>query len=239
MLIASLPAAANWSAGVGGALGQSPYRGVSTNPNTIPAFVSYRGRFAYLRGIEAGINAWGTGGEWGGVQASVLVKGRLAGYESSDSWYLHGMEDRDWSIDGGVGFSGRVNGHQFSVQLITDLLDKHQGQEIGTSYSYGFKITPKLRMSPGVSLSWQSSDLLSYYYGVRAEEADASRERWAYQADAAWVPSLNLNTIYSFNQSHSIMLVASSTRLPDEVTASPLVSREWVSGGFFAYLYRF
>jgi outer membrane protein len=230
-------ASANWSAGVGAAQGQSPYRGVSSNPNTIPAFVSYRGRFAYIRGLEAGINAWGTGGSWGGVQASVLIKGRLAGYSSSDSRYLNGMESRDWTLDGGLAFSGRFNGHQFAIKGVHDLLNKHQGYEFSSNYSYGFRVTEKLSLSPGVALSWQSSELLDYYFGVTPQEARSDRP--AYQVDSGWEPSITLNTLYSFNRKTSVMIAAKTSRLPDSVTDSPLVNREWVTGVFAALMYRF
>ncbi|MDR9468352.1 MipA/OmpV family protein [Marinospirillum sp.] len=237
LFLTPVTAKANWSAGVGAAQGQSPYRGVSSNPNTIPGFVSYRGRFAYIRGLEAGINAWGTGGSWGGVQASVLVKGRLAGYSSSDSSYLNGMESRDWSLDGGLGFSGRVNGHQFAIKGVHDLLNKHQGYEFSSSYSYGFKVTEKLRLSPGVALSWQSSELLDYYFGVT--ESEARSDRREYQVDSGWEPSITLNTLYSFSQKTSVMIAAKTSRLPDSVVDSPLVNREWVTGVFAALMYRF
>ena len=237
LFLSPLTAMANWSAGVGAAQGQSPYRGVSSNPNTIPGFISYRGRFAYIRGLEAGVNAWGSGGPWGGLQASVLVSGRLAGYSSSDSSYLQGMEGRGWSLDGGVGFSGRVNGHQFSIKGVHDLLDKHQGYEFSSSYSYGFKVSEKLLLSPGVALNWQSSDLLDYYFGVTAEEEKPGRA--AYQVDSGWEPSITLNAQYTFNRNTGMMVAARTRRLPDSVIDSPLVDREYVSGVFVALMYRF
>ncbi|SFB97799.1 outer membrane protein [Marinospirillum celere] len=239
LLLMPVMASADWSAGVGAAQGQSPYQGISSNPNTIPAFVSYRGRFAYIRGTEAGINAWGAGGSWGGVQASVLVSGRLAGYSSSDSSYLAGMDSRGWSLDGGVGFSGRVNSHQFSVKAVHDLLDKHQGYELSSTYSYGFEVTDKLRVSPGVGLSWQSADLLDYYFGVTESEANPAIGRIAYQVDSGWEPSVSLNIMYAFTPRTSLMVAGRTRKLPSSVVASPLVDREYVTGVFAALLYRF
>lgn len=232
-------AEANWSTGIGAAQGQSPYRGVSSNPNTIPVFVSYRGRFAYIRGTEAGINTWGTGGSWGGVQTSLLVNGRLAGYSSSDSGYLAGMDRRGWSLDGGVGFSGRIQNHQFSVKAVHDLLDKHQGYEFSSSYSYGFEVTEKLRLSPGVALSWQSSALLDYYFGVTEAEENQAIGREAYQVGSGWEPSITLNLLYAFTPATSLMVAGRTRKLPSSVVASPLVDREYVTGVFVALMYRF
>ena len=237
--IMSPAAMASWSAGIAATQGQSPYKGVATNPNTIPAFISYRGRFAYIQGLEAGINAWGTGGAWGGLQASVLVSGRLAGYSSSDSQFLAGMDNRGWSLDGGVGFSGRYNGHQFAIKAVHDLLDKHQGHELSGSYSYAFQVTEQLSVRPGVALIWQSANLLNYYYGVTEAEVRKDIGRTAYQADAGWKPSLTLNLSYALTQKDSLMLAARTRRLPDSVVDSPLVDREYVTGVFVAYLRRF
>ena len=240
-LALGLPAqvGANWSAGVAASHGQSPYRGVSSNPNTIPAFISYRGRFAYIQGLEAGLNAWGTGGSWGGLQASLLVSARMAGYSSRDSQYLQGMSNRGWSLDGGVGFSGRVHNHQFSVKAVQDLLAKHQGYELSGSYSYGFQVAESLRISPGMGLIWQSTDLVNYYYGVNAEEARLDLQRPAYQAGAGWKPSLTLNLLYDLSDHSSLMLAGRTRWLPKSAADSPLVARDRVSGVFVAYLYRF
>jgi len=231
-------AQANWSAGVGSAWGQSPYRGVSSNPNTVPAFISYRGRFAYIRGLEAGVNAWGRGGSWGGLEASLLVSGRLAGYSSSDSEFLQGMDSRGWSLDGGVGFSGRIHAHQFSVKAVHDLLNKHQGYELSGSYRYAIPMTDQLTLSPGFALYWQSSDLVDYYYGVT--EAEAQRTGYtAYRAGSGWKPSLSLGLDYVVSPKFSILAAGRLRKLPDSVVASPLVGRDYVAGVFAAVMYRF
>lgn len=232
------PAQANWGLGVGSAWGQSPYQGVGSNPNTVPALISYRSRFAYIRGLEAGVNVWGQGGAWGGIEASLLVSGRLAGYRSSDSGFLEGMERRGWSLDAGVGLAGRIDAHQFSLQAVHDVLDKHQGYELRGSYRYALPLTEQLQISPGIALYWQSADLVNYYYGVKETEARGD-ERPPYEAGSGWKPSLSLSLDYAFSPQLSLMTAGRVRKLPDSAASSPLVDRDLVAGVFTALIYRF
>lgn len=227
---------ANVGAGIGFAQGQSPYRGVDSNPNTIPGFITYEGKKAYLRGIEAGYYLWGSGDRQRSYRVALLASGRLEGYHASDSDYLQGMDTRRWSLDGGLGFVARQGFHQLTLKAVTDLLGRHEGQEVNASYGYRLMLSRKLVVTPSVSLSWMSADLLDYYYGVTTAESYALRP--AYQADAGWQPSLGLTGFYSITPRTSLMLAARTRWLPASATDSPLLDRDQISGVFGAIMFR-
>lgn len=225
------------SVGIALSQGQSPYQGVDSNPNTIPGFISYEGEKGYFRGIEAGYYLWGTGDHQRSYRVALLASGRLEGYHASDSVYLQGMDKRSWSLDGGVGFVARQGFHQVTLKAVTDLLGKHEGQEVSASYGYRWMINRKLAITPSVNLSWMSANLLDYYYGVTQSESRPWRS--VYSADAGWQPSLGLTGMYSVTPRTSLMLAARTRWLPESATDSPLVDRDQISGVFGAIMFRF
>jgi MipA family protein len=227
-------------AGIGFSHGQSPYRGVSGNPNTIPAFISYEGEKGYFRGIEAGYYLWQTGDRRSNLTLSALVSGRLEGYRSTDSLYLQGMDTRGWSLDGGLGLVWRQGLHQYSLKAVTDLLGKHQGQEVSAGYAYRIPISRDLSLMPNAGVSWMSADLLDYYYGVADSEEDLtlSPQRKAYAVDAGWQYSLGINLNYRLNPRTSLLLSTRTRWLPDSVSDSPLVARDQITGVFGAIIFR-
>ncbi|SFX33893.1 MipA/OmpV family protein [Marinospirillum alkaliphilum] len=227
-------------AGIGFSQGQSPYRGVSGNPNTIPAFISYEGEKGYFRGIEAGYYLWQTGDRRSNLTLSALVSGRLEGYRSSDSLYLQGMATRGWSLDGGLGLVWREGMHQYSLKAVTDLLGKHEGQEVSAGYAYRIPISRELSLTPNAGISWMSADLLDYYYGVRDSEVHTglTPERTAYQVDAGIQYTVGVTLAYQLNTTTSLLLSTRTRWLPDSVSDSPLVARDQISGVFGAIIFR-
>lgn len=230
-------ALASLGAGIAVSQGQSPYKGVDSNPNTIPGFISYEGKKGYFRGIEAGYYLWGAGDRQRNYQLLLLASGRLEGYHASDSDHLQGMETRRWSLDGGVGLVARQGFHQLTLKAVTDLLGKHEGQEVSASYGYRWMLNSKLAITPSASLGWMSADLLDYYYGVTQGESRPWRS--AYSADAGWQPSLGVTGTYSVTPHTSLMLATRTRWLPASATASPLVDRDHISGVFAAIMFRF
>lgn len=225
-------------AGVGASKGQSPYQGVSDNPNTIPAFITYEGEKAYFRGIEAGYYLWRPGDRRSGPSLSLLASGRMEGYHSSDSSYLQGMDKRSWSLDGGLGLSWRQGKHHYSLKATTDLLGKHEGQEISAGYSYWMPLTQRLSLTPTVHASWLSGNLLDYYYGVQDKEASLALGRTAYEAGADVQYSAGFNLMWQPAERFSILVMARTRWLPDSVTDSPLVDRDTISGVMAAVIFR-
>lgn len=232
-----LPAQAQFSAGIGFSASQSPYQGVSSNPNTIPAYVNYQGQRLYLRGTELGFALWQQGDRQQALSLNVIASGRLAGYHASDSAFLTGMATRRWSLDGGLALSGRYQQHLFSIKAVHDLLDHHQGYEVNGYYGYLLRLHPRWAITPGFNLSWQSDDLVDYYFGVRPEEA--RNERAAYQAAGGLESQVSLMSLWQVSERQQLIAIARVRYLASEVRKSPLVDRRHTSGVFLGYILSF
>lgn len=243
LLLASLTASFNLHAqlgiGVGLTHAQSPYHGISSNPNTLPAYINYEGKHGYLRGIEGGLHLWSKGERGKKFTISALAALRMEGYKASDSYYLQGMEKRKWSLDAGLGTSLALGYNRFTTRVITDTLGRHQGYSAGVGYARIIPVTKKFMLIPSGHATWQSSNLLDYYFGITNNEANAAIGREAYKVKGDVQLRTSLLANYDITPNTSLMLVATVRRLPNNVTASPLVTREYVSALFGAVTFSF
>lgn len=158
-----------WVLGVGAAYVTSPYEDVDGEVWPVPIVFGRHKRF-YIDGTSAGFIFKEF--EEPNLDFSAVLEPRLMGYDDDDSDILAGMEDRDWSLDGGL--RARFSNEYFRLSLtgVADLTGNHEGYEFNAFISKtlfnGF-ITPRF------GIKWQSEDLVDYYYGVPASEATATR----------------------------------------------------------------
>lgn len=241
LLLVSLTVSFNLQAklglGIGLSQAQSPYHGVSSNTNTLPAYISYEGEKGYFRGIEGGLHLGHLGEPDKRLTLSALAAGRLEGYKASDSSYLQGMKKRSWSLDAGIGATLVRDSNRFTAKIMTDTLNKHKGQSFELGYAYIHLATPKLMLIPNTYLTWQSANLLDYYFGITDKEQGVGRQ--AYKVSSGLQLKAGLLANYAISSSTSLLLSVTSRRLPSSVTKSPLVKRDQISAIFGAISFSF
>jgi outer membrane scaffolding protein for murein synthesis (MipA/OmpV family) len=121
--------------GAGALISTQPYKGVDARIYAVPLF-AYEGKRLYVRGIVGGYRLYSIG-DW---SVGPVIQPRFEGYEEQDSPFLNGMDDRDWSLDGGVGTSLLTKYGLFGLSFVTDLLGRHNGQELEFSYTILFEL---------------------------------------------------------------------------------------------------
>ncbi len=105
--------------------------------------------------------------------------------------------------------------------MLTDVLDRHSGQE--AVLRYGYEITgERLTFTPFAGIRWISSNLADYYYGVRAAEATPSRS--AYSAPSSTTPFVGLTGRYRLSSHWSVFGLLTSERLAGRLRDSPIVA---------------
>ena len=210
------PAEPRWTLGLIAIERDAPYRQLDEDLLVVP-LVRFEGERAYLRGLRGGFRLV----ERGPLEFSAFLQARGDGYEAKDSPFLAGMEDRRFSVDAGLALGWRVpRVGQFELSAATDLLDRSGGQEFEASWT-GLARAGKWRILPSVAMRWQSSDLVDYYYGVRADEALPGRP--AYAGDAAVLPELSVLATRPLGERWQFFARVGHTWLPSEITDSPLV----------------
>jgi outer membrane protein len=193
----------------------APYRGLDEGLIVAP-LVRFEGERFYLRGLRGGVVLH----ESGGFAFGPFLQFRGDGYDSADSDFLAGMDDRRFSLDGGFAASWRGDDFgQIEFSVATDVLDRSGGHEAELSYTALFDVGG-WTFVPAVAAKWQSEDLVDYYWGVRADEALPGRP--AYRADAALLPELSLLVTRRFG-AWTLYARVAHTWLPDEIADSPIV----------------
>lgn len=192
-----------------------PYRGFDEGLLALP-LVRFEGERFYLRGLRGGVVL----AEGNGFALSPFLQLRSDGYRAEDSDFLAGMDDRRWSLDGGLAGTWR-NEHfgQLELAVATDVLNRNEGQEAEFSYTALFGLGG-WTFVPTASAKWQSEELLDYYWGVRADEALPLRPE--YHPGSAVVPELSLLATRRFGAWTLYARVAHSW-LPDAIADSPIV----------------
>jgi outer membrane protein len=207
----------NVDAGLGIAYRSKLYRGDDSNVTPIP-MIFYEGERFYFKGKTAGYGLLRDGG----LSFDLIAQWRPDGYDASDSRYLSGMSDRDMTIDVGVSASYADGWGMTSVSLVTDILGKHDGQELTLSYGKRF-VREQWSFVPSAGAAWQSSNLTDYYYGVRGKEATAERPK--YSGHDSISPFVAMQVNCRINEAWSAMAIIRYEWLDSDISDSPIVSK--------------
>lgn len=91
---------------------------------------------------------------------------------------LTGMASRDSGIDLGLAYRVRQSWGTLRAELVRDVGSASHGYEARLGYGYEWRSGP-WSLQPDVTVSRRDARLNNYYYGVRANEATASRAAYA------------------------------------------------------------
>jgi len=225
------PGPSTWSAGVMGIVRDTPYL-EADNDNLVVPFVQYEGERLYFRGLALG---WRVDPE-AEIRIELIARARLDGFEAKDSPVFAGMAERKRSLELGANASRQLGPGRIAFEVFTDALDRSGGQELDLLWRGDFGRGP-FRLQPELGLRWQSSDLVDYYFGVRANEALLGRP--AYRADSALVPRIALNGFAPLGGNWGLFARLSYDDLPAEITDSPLVGSDSERRAFIGLVYGF
>lgn len=206
-----------------------PYKSIDNDIYVVPVAVLEYKQF-FVDGSVFGFNII----DKDAFKFSVLVAPRFGGYEADESADLAGMQEREWSFDAGSRtlFKGKV--FAFSVTGLSDLLDKHQGQEVNAILSAKlFKEFLKLRLG----VAWLSKDLVDYYYGVRSSEETTARPQYAPGSTVNYLSGLTIGI--PIRERWALVADLQYEFLGSEIKASPIINENGIARYILGIVYRF
>jgi len=222
-------------AGAGAVITRNPYKGIGAEGRGIPLFF-YRSENLSLYGPIASYSLLDDVG-W---RLRGLARMRFEGYDQDDSRYLRGMDDRDWTLELGAAVSRGFGPGELTASGTSDVLNEHRGHEVRLTYDYDFRgafgVT-ELSVTPGAGLTYRSSDLNDYYYGVRSDEAAPGRPEYEAGDSTGLLASLRAN--YMLNERWSVMAMTAVEWLGSEITDSPIVDKDYEVSALLGVMYRF
>ncbi|MBU1906390.1 MAG: MipA/OmpV family protein [Candidatus Omnitrophica bacterium] len=145
----------------------SVYEGVDDSVWAVPIIVGKYKRF-YVDGSSLGYIL----NDRKDFYLSLVVQPRFGGYDHDDSSTLAGMDDRKWSLEGGLRLTWNNDLFLLNITGVNDLLGRYDGHEVKAIFSRDFL---KGTFTPKVGVKWLSDNLVEYYYGVTGSEATSAR----------------------------------------------------------------
>ena len=222
---------ARWAVGAGAAVFSSPFKGADDIVVPVPYF-GYEGDRLSIGPFNGSYRTASTSG----VTVSAITMLRFQLTDPEDSPFLEGMSKRRATVEGGMAADLKAGPGAFRLEAQADLLGKHGGGQVSLGYGVGFPIG-RLEVMSRAAVSWQSAELVDYYYGVRASEATAARP--AYKAGDALVPSIGVDFSYPITRRTSLVAFTYAEFLPEAVTNSPIVSDKVAGQIIIGAIHRF
>jgi outer membrane protein len=221
--------------GAGLMIQDKPLKGVDQKVYPLP-FYMYQGKAFSMRGLSASYEVFGD--ETWAIRG--LARFRTDGYDADDSSYLAGMRDRRNSVDVGAELWLKGSWGNVGLDWVTDALGNHDGQETRLTCVKEVRSAlgmEKLTLRPMFGLSWRSSNLNNYYYGVRAKEATATRAR--YKSGDSVNPYVGIGLDYQIAERWSIFSLFRNQWLGSDISDSPIVDQHSKISVILGLVYRF
>jgi outer membrane protein len=143
--------------------------------------------------------------------------------------------DRHMAGLAGIEYSLNTGLVDLQVQYLTDFTQIHSGEELRIALSKHWQ-QGKHQWVASAGASWQSSEVVNYYYGVTPEEADI---RGPYSTSSAISLLLRLDWNYQLTERWDLRMLTSYRMLPDEISASPLINENKIITVFIGGVYHF
>jgi outer membrane protein len=150
---------------------------------------------------------------------SGLVSPRFSGFDESDSDVFAGMDDREFSMDAGLGIGYQVDNWKLELASLHDILNRSDGNEVTLEFGRVFRTGP-LFIEPKIGLSYLDDNHVDYYYGVAGDEATAGRP--AFEGEASLNTTLSVSFVTPIYFNGLTRIAIQNTWFDPNITDSPL-----------------
>ena len=220
------------SIGLGYFVSQTPYVGGERQSDLIPYFSLSWGPL-FFDGDSIGSYIYG-GDNWG-VSGS-LSAGVLNDSERGDSSNLSDMTPLNDVVMVSLTFETEASWGGMEASLSNDVSDEHNGTSASVTYSYPVYFE-RWSLMPLVGVDWFDKKIARYYYGVNAENANASRALYVPNSGINY--SAGLNASYDVNDNNSVTFTLLTEFYSKEIKQSSIVDKSHASSVGVVYAYVF
>jgi outer membrane protein len=146
------------------------------------------------------------------------------------------LHKRRMAALGGLEYSVAINDWTLQAQWLTDISGVHEGEEARFAVARHY-YRDRHSLSVSLGASWQSAELINYYYGILRDEVTLADH--AYSTDAGISTIARLDWGYSINDRWSLRFTGIYRQLADEIHLSPIVTEDEVITAFIGGVYHF
>jgi outer membrane protein len=158
------------------------------------------------------------------------------GYDADDSAYFDGMDEIGTPYSAGIQFEAVWGNVGAKLAFEQDVSGEHDGQEVEVSFFYttffaGFELRPEL------NVTWMSSDVVDYFYGV--SDAESRPDRPAYSPGSSFEIGVELLVQRPLGADFTAIGLVGVSTVGGEIKDSPLVDSDYEIEGTLGVMYSF
>jgi MipA family protein len=211
---------------------RSPYRNGGTRNDLVPLYL-YEGKHVYLHAYRVGLKLYDRDDN----RLDVFLAHRFESfpYDKIPS-SLVGMTERGPGLDFGTSYQRSGPWGAVYAEYLHDVSGASEGSELRLGYNYEWK-GARWRLRPHLMLARRDARLNGYYYGVRPDEATATRP--AYQPGSGENGQIGLFGSYSLTERWRVLAGLAATRWAKGVRNSPIVDDRVQLSGVLGLMYDF
>jgi outer membrane protein len=146
------------------------------------------------------------------------------------------VPDRDFAIELGVELLADGDWGSLQMTAFQDISGTHDGFELYANYGYSV-YRQRWFYRPSLGMSWKSSELNDYYWGVREDEANTLFP--VYEAGAGLNVHARMLAGFQINPNWAFIAVGEFERINAEAAESPIVKDQNVWGVFAGFKYEY
>ena len=150
---------------------------------------------------------------------SGVVSPRFSGFDESDSDVFAGMDDREFSMDAGLGIGYQIDNWKLELTGLHDILNRSDGNEVTLEFGRVFRAGP-LFIEPRIGLSYLDDNHVDYYYGVAESEVIAGRP--AFEGKASLNTTFGVSFVTPIYFNGLTRFAIQNTWFDSNITDSPL-----------------
>ncbi len=225
--------AGEFTLGAGVYTSKSEYKGFKDESGAMP-LIEYQGEGWSIGASGVTVDLYDN--EQSPLSVSALLNSAGSGFDDDDSDAFSGMKKRKASIDLGLQLGYEVGPGAIEASLLADVSSTHKGYVFDMNYSQSMPLMGGF-FQPAAGFEILSEDFTDYYYGVKANEATATRA--AYKADTAINPYLAYNFVYPVNDKLKVIHGSSIKKLDSDIKDSSIVDRSTTWNTFIGVGYTF
>ena len=211
------------------------YKGIGTEFEPALFFIYENGPLEIVAydGMDATLRLLGNDWLSLGASGSILFE---EGYDPDDSDYFEGMDEINTLYYAGLQLVAAQGNWEASLDIQQDISGEHDGQEAELSLFYT-KVFSGFELRPELNLTWKSSDVVDYFYGVSG--AEARPDRPAYSPGSSFEVGIGMMVQRSITESFTAVALFEASTFGGEIKDSPLVDSDYEVEGTLGVMYSF
>ncbi|WP_411706433.1 MipA/OmpV family protein [Edaphovirga cremea] len=222
VLLSQAAHANTFTLGASALVSPDPYRGNQDRVYPVPV-INYEGDSFYFRSLMAGYYLWKDDANRLSINAYFLPLHFKP--SDSDDDRMKTLDRRRATLVAGVTYSHFADWGIVRTSFSGDTLDYSNGLIADAAYLYRFRLD-KWTLTPGVGVTWNSSNQNDYYYGVSS--AESSRSGFdSYSPSDSFEPYVELSVNYTINTNWNAFFMGRYVHMADEIQDSPMVDKSY------------